>query len=74
MYGEGEQVTAQSPGDRVIDVGFDGDGLRFEIEEVHRCLDAGATESPVMPLDESVALLGVLDEIRRQVGVTYPGL
>jgi predicted dehydrogenase len=56
-----------------VDAAFDGDGLRFEVEEVHRCLAAGQTESPVMPLDESVAILGVLDEMRAQVGVAYPG-
>ena len=56
----------------VLDLGFDGDGLRFEIEEVHRCLSEGRRESTVMPLDESVALMAVLDDIRRQVGVVYP--
>lgn len=55
-----------------IDTSWAGDGLRFEIEEVHRCLAAGELESPVMPLDESVALLRVLDDIRAQVGVVYP--
>jgi hypothetical protein len=30
-------------------------------------------ESPVMPLEETIALAEVLDEIRRQVGVVYPG-
>ena len=55
-----------------VDAAFDGDGLRFQVEEVHRCLAAGHTESPVMPLDESVAILGVLDEMRAQLGVAYP--
>jgi predicted dehydrogenase len=56
-----------------VDAAFDGDGLRFQVEEVHRCLAAGETESPVMPLDESVAILGVLDDMRAQLGVVYPG-
>lgn len=60
--------------DRVdaFDAPWEGDGLRFEIEEVHRCLAAGERESSVMPLAESVALMGVLDEVRRQLGVAYP--
>ena len=33
----------------------------------------GLTESPVMTLDETVALAGVLDDIRAQIGVVYPG-
>jgi predicted dehydrogenase len=55
-----------------IDTSFDGKGLRFEADEVHRCLAEGRTESDVMPLDESVAMAATMDEIRRQIGVTYP--
>ena len=40
---------------------------------MHRCLDEGLTESPTMPLAETVALATVMDDIRAQVGVTYPG-
>ena len=65
-------VVHRSTGVEMIDTSWEGDGLRFEIEEVHRRLAAGETESPVMALDESVALMGVLDEIRSQVGVVYP--
>jgi predicted dehydrogenase len=50
-----------------------GDGFVPQVEEVQRCLRAGLRESPVMPLDESVALMGWMDEMRRQVGVSYPG-
>ncbi len=60
-------------GSRTIDASYEGDGLRFEIEEVHRCLASGARESPVMPLDETVALMRVLDDVRGQIGVVYPG-
>jgi predicted dehydrogenase len=56
-----------------IDTSFEGDGLRFEIEEVHRCLAAGATESTVMPLAETISLASTLDAIRAQLGVVYPG-
>lgn len=48
-------------------------GLHFQAAEVARRISAGELESPLMPLDESVAIMGVLDEIRSQVGVTYPG-
>ena len=56
-----------------IDASYEGNGLRFEIDEVHRCLSAGLTESPVMTLDESVALATTLDAIRAAIGVVYPG-
>ena len=49
-----------------------GHGYRLEIAEVTRCLRAGETESPLVPLDETVAILEVLDEMRHQLGVRYP--
>jgi predicted dehydrogenase len=48
-------------------------GYHHEIAEVHRCLAAGETESPRMPLDLTLLLMRWLDELRGQVGVTYPG-
>jgi hypothetical protein len=44
-----------------------------QVEEVHRCLRAGLAESPVMPLDESVELVGWMDAMRAQFGLRYPG-
>lgn len=49
------------------------EGYVFEAEEVGRCLQAGLTESPVMPLDESVAILKLMDQVRAQWGLKYPG-
>ena len=56
-----------------IDAEFDGEGLRFQVHEVHRCLAAGLTESAVMPLDETLQIASTLDAIRAPLGVTYPG-
>jgi predicted dehydrogenase len=56
-----------------VEVGYEGEGLRFEADEVRRCLAAGLTESPVAPLDETLSLLATLDAIRVDVGLTYPG-
>ncbi len=47
-----------------------GKGLRYEAAEVVRCVREGLTESPAMPLDETVSIMRTLDEIRRQ---TIPG-
>jgi hypothetical protein len=62
-----------STGSERIDGSYEGDGLRFEIEEVHRCLSEGLPESPTMPLDETLDLAATLDSIRAQLGVVYPG-
>ena len=48
-----------------------GNGYAHEAMEVGRCLRKGLLESPEMPLDESVSLMGVLDDLRAQLGVRY---
>jgi len=66
-------LTVSNPaGVERIDASYEGNGLRFEIEEVHRCLADGLTESPVVTLDESLALATTLDAIRAEIGVVYP--
>jgi predicted dehydrogenase len=49
----------------------EGNGLRHEAVEVMRCLRDGRLESDVMPLDETVAIMTTMDEIRRQIGLSY---
>lgn len=56
-----------------IDTAHEGNGLRFQVEEVHRCLAEGRLESEVLPLATTIAHAEVLDAIRAQVGVVYPG-
>ncbi len=48
-----------------------GTGLANEALEVVRCLRNGETESPMVPLDDTVALMRQMDTIRSQVGVRY---
>ena len=66
-------VTAGTSRPEVVDATFEGNGYEFEIAEVHRCLAAGLTESPTMPLAETLALAEAMDGIRAQIGLTYPG-
>jgi len=46
--------------------------LKHEAAEVMRALRAGETESPLVPLDGSLAVMRTLDAIRNQIGVHYP--
>ena len=57
----------------VIDKPWRGSRYVHQVEEVHRCLRAGLAESAVMPLDETVALVGWMDTMRAQFGLRYPG-
>ena len=73
MMHAAQQLTVTTlAGAEVIDAGYDGQGLRFQVHEVHRCVRAGLGESPVVPLDESLQLARTMDEIRAQIGLRYP--
>ncbi|HAJ35529.1 MAG TPA: dehydrogenase [Chloroflexi bacterium] len=47
-------------------------GYSHEAHEVATCVRAGKCESDVMPLDETVRIMAVMDEIRAQLGMKYP--
>ncbi|MBO0870467.1 MAG: Gfo/Idh/MocA family oxidoreductase [Micromonosporaceae bacterium] len=55
-----------------VEVPRRGNGLGYEAEEVMRCLAAGLTESPLVPHAETLDIMRILDQIREQIGVTYP--
>jgi hypothetical protein len=48
--------------------------MRHEAAEVMRALRAGETESPLVPLDGSLAVMSTLDRVRERVNVRYPGV
>lgn len=56
---------------RVIDTPFIGNGYPHEVIEAQRCWQAGLLESPAMTHAETLDLMGVMDEIRRQIGLEY---
>ncbi|CAM5686012.1 Gfo/Idh/MocA family protein [Streptomyces griseorubiginosus] len=47
--------------------------LKHEAREVMRALRAGETESPLVPLEGTLAVMRTLDAIRDRIGVRYPG-
>lgn len=54
-----------------LTVPFEGNGMNHEAVEVMRCLRAGLIESPLIPHAETLEIMGVMDEVLAQVGVTY---
>jgi len=65
-------LTRADGSEEAIRYPYTGDGLQFEIRHVHDCLHQGLTESPWMPLEETLRILRVLDQIRAQWGLVYP--
>ena len=64
--------VVDAEGEQRLDCSYEGDGLRFELDEVHRSISAGLVESPSMTLADSVRFADVLESARRAIGVTYP--
>jgi predicted dehydrogenase len=48
-----------------------GTGLWYQAQAVGDLLRAAETESPLMPLDETVTIMETMDSIRDQIGLTY---
>jgi len=48
-------------------------GYQHQIEEVHRCIRAGEVQSPGMPHSDTLTVLRIMDELRKQWGVRFPG-
>ena len=49
------------------------EGLCYEAAHLATLIAEGATDSPMLPLADSVAVLRTIDEARRQLGVRFPG-
>ncbi len=62
---EGEPETAE--------LAMESNGLNYEGAEVMRCIREGLTESPVMPLDDTLAIMRMMDSLRAEWGVRYAG-
>jgi predicted dehydrogenase len=76
FYNAGSRVRLVAPGGEVLDEfvpRVSTHGFRFEAAEVARALAEHRLETWSMPWDATRRVLTVLDEVRRQVGVVYPG-
>ena len=49
-----------------------GRGMEYQAMAAERFVRDGMLEGDVLPIAESVAIMGTLDEIRAQIGVRYP--
>ena len=62
--------------DKIIEIieeeAIKGGAFLYEAEEVMRCMRAGMKESPHMPLDESLQIMRIMDQIRSPWDLSYP--
>ncbi|MCL2092834.1 MAG: Gfo/Idh/MocA family oxidoreductase [Treponema sp.] len=72
-FGGASSLTLQNQeGTKELEFPYEATGYQFEAQEVMRCLDEGLKESAVMPLDETLAIIQTMDQIRKQNGLRYP--
>ena len=65
-------VSVDGQETRTVETELIGNGFAHEAIEVNRCLQAGLKESPDMTLNETLDIMGTLDNIRSQWGLRYP--
>lgn len=52
---------------------YEATGLQFEASEVMDCIRREKTQSEVMPLSETLRILRMMDRLRAEWGMKYPG-
>lgn len=50
-----------------------GRGMQYQAFAAERLIAEGRTDSDILPIDETVAIMATLDEVRSLIGVRYPG-
>ena len=73
-FWKAQQATLRLEGQdpQTFDFPFECNGYEYEAREVMHCLRTGPTESSIMPLNESINMMQLMDEIRDQWGLKYP--
>ncbi len=69
---EGFIIQQEGKDDRLINADYSGNAYQYEAKAVMDMLDQGRMEHPDMPLDETLGMMKIMDELRRQWNFSYP--
>ncbi len=58
--------------EQIVELPLKGIGFTYEILECHKCLNNNMIESSIWSHQNSLDLISLLDQIRKQIGLTYP--
>ncbi|AFG36392.1 putative dehydrogenase [Spirochaeta africana DSM 8902] len=53
-------------------VGYPATGFQYEIQEASHCILSGLAESRIMPIEESLQIISLMDQFRADWGLSYP--
>ena len=65
-------LSRDGQSEEALTLPFVGNGYNYQADEVARCVAQGLTESPQMPLGETLDIMKTMDTLRAQWGVRYP--
>lgn len=63
-YGDSDEITYDCP--------YECNGYEYEVREVARCINNGLIESQYMTHQDSINVMKIMDEVRRQIGLKFP--
>ena len=68
-----QTVTIKQSGGEAetMHIPYEGNGYIYQVREVHDCLRVGRLESAVVPQADTLEIMTLLDEMRRQWGLVY---
>ena len=58
---------------KTIEIPYESLGYNYEAKAVMECLNMGKLESEIMPLEETLEIMRIMDTLRSQWGIKYPG-
>ncbi len=65
-------INYKKGGSKTYDLPLASEGFSYEAEEVINCMKNNKTESDIMPHEESLRIMNIMDGIRRSWGLRYP--
>lgn len=70
-----QEITLHLYGEepKIIPTPTEVNGYQYEAQAVMDMLDQDELEHPLMPLDETFQIMAIMDYVREQIGVLYPG-
>ncbi|MCK5861130.1 MAG: Gfo/Idh/MocA family oxidoreductase [Candidatus Hydrogenedentes bacterium] len=73
-FWQGTTVTLNIEGKapEIMEFPITGNGYNYEAEAVMACMRAGKTECEIMPLDDTIAIMDIMDIARSQWNLKYP--
>ncbi|MBC8376426.1 MAG: Gfo/Idh/MocA family oxidoreductase [FCB group bacterium] len=70
-----EKITIHEQGQEMIEMKtpYTSNAYQYEAQAVMEMLEIGGIEHPLMPLEETIEIMETMDQIRRNIKVSYPG-